>query len=164
MSDQWYYQRGNERIGPVPLTEIENAIKKNRLLEQTFVWAEHLPGWQQAGTLAELKPIFLANSFQAHFWAAVPLAVLSAILIFLGFAVVPFIALASEAKGPWNLDPHALGMLLGRFVFQFGGAAVVGAFCSAALRRGRSLIIVFLLVLAFTLVLGFLILLGSARV
>lgn len=163
MSDQWYYQRGNERIGPVPLTEIENAIKKNRLLEQTFVWADRLPGWQQAGTLAELRPFFLANSFQAHFWAAVPLAVLSATLIVLGFVIVPLIVAVSRMNGPWTPDPRALGMLLGRCVFQFGGAAVAGAFSSAVLRRGRSLLIVFLMVLGWVFVLGVLSFLGRVR-
>jgi hypothetical protein len=45
-SVEWYYVRGNERVGPVNFPDMKTLWNKGELTTQTYVWCEGMENWQ----------------------------------------------------------------------------------------------------------------------
>ncbi len=153
MESTWYYMRGAERVGPVTLPELQVRLRDTPNGERTPVCAPHLSGWQPASKVAELEALFRDRSFAAHLIAAIPRALLATALMVTGWLIVPAACMLRD--GPANPDPEALARVVGGLLFQYGVATAGGAVFAAAIRRGRSLLVVFLAVLALVLLVGF---------
>lgn len=44
----WYYAIGNQTYGPIAESELQRMFSTGALPRDTFVWAQHLPGWTPA--------------------------------------------------------------------------------------------------------------------
>jgi hypothetical protein len=52
----WFYQLGNERLGPVSLAALQTLVRNGKVGRETRVWAEGLTEPVAAGTLSVLFP------------------------------------------------------------------------------------------------------------
>jgi uncharacterized RDD family membrane protein YckC len=57
MSDIWYYARGNQQMGPVPLLELRRLLWNGQVHSQDLVWHPGMPSWQHAGSVATLADV-----------------------------------------------------------------------------------------------------------
>jgi len=55
MSDNWYYEAGGRRHGPMSLPELQ-ADLQSADLQDVFVWCDHYDDWKDAADVPELKP------------------------------------------------------------------------------------------------------------
>ena len=53
MSD-WYYARGNQQQGPVPLQVIQDMARSGQLLPTDLVWRQGMPNWLPASQVSEV--------------------------------------------------------------------------------------------------------------
>jgi hypothetical protein len=58
MSDPWYYSRGNERQGPVPLSTLQQWAVEGHILPSDYVWR---PGDQQWIAARDVRELFDAQ-------------------------------------------------------------------------------------------------------
>lgn len=56
MSDQWYYAKGNEKLGPVSESQLRELAETGKLLPTDKVWQKGMTEWQDARTVAVLFP------------------------------------------------------------------------------------------------------------
>jgi len=56
MSDQWYYAKGNEKLGPVSEAHLKELAEAGKLLPTDKVWQKGMTEWQDARTVAALFP------------------------------------------------------------------------------------------------------------
>lgn len=52
---QWYYAIGNQTHGPVAESELQRMLDTGALPRDTFVWAQHLPGWTPASQVEPFR-------------------------------------------------------------------------------------------------------------
>lgn len=55
MSHAWYYVRGSDRVGPLNLEEIQDLIKENSIVEETYLWRKGFSNWEKLKNIEELK-------------------------------------------------------------------------------------------------------------
>ncbi len=54
----WHLAENGEAIGPFTQPQLGEAVTSGRMRPDTLVWRAGMPGWTQAGELAELQPLF----------------------------------------------------------------------------------------------------------
>jgi hypothetical protein len=59
---EWWVALAGERTGPLDLGSVASLAASGRVNATTLAWKEGQSGWQPAGALAELRPIFGAKS------------------------------------------------------------------------------------------------------
>jgi uncharacterized RDD family membrane protein YckC len=67
-TEQWYYSRGGERLGPVGDDALRSMAAAGTLTPHDFVWRDGMPDWAPAGTvpgLFALPPQYAAAPQQA---------------------------------------------------------------------------------------------------
>ena len=55
----WYYAKNGVQMGPVPLGELEAAIRTGELTPTDLVWREGMADWQPCGPVAEFAPLLV---------------------------------------------------------------------------------------------------------
>ena len=55
MADNWYAQRGDKQVGPMPLDRLKGSFAAGRLRGEDLVWKDGWPEWRPAGGVAELS-------------------------------------------------------------------------------------------------------------
>lgn len=58
MAEQWYCARGNDRFGPYSDDDMRSLIRDGRIGPATRVWNETFSGWEPAGSVPSLQPLF----------------------------------------------------------------------------------------------------------
>ena len=53
MSEQWYYVRSGERIGPISVGDLRGMVVRGELTDQDHVYTTGLPGWTLLGEVRE---------------------------------------------------------------------------------------------------------------
>jgi hypothetical protein len=53
---QWYYAEENQQRGPVTLEALQGLVQDGRVGPRNLVWTEGMKDWQEAQTVAELRP------------------------------------------------------------------------------------------------------------
>ena len=43
--EQWYYTRGGQRFGPIPMAALKSMASSGQLTPQDFVWRDGMPDW-----------------------------------------------------------------------------------------------------------------------
>lgn len=51
----WYYQNGNEQVGPVPDVEVQRLLQSGVLSEGTLVWCAGMPSWSAISTIKSFQ-------------------------------------------------------------------------------------------------------------
>jgi len=46
----WYLQKGDQRIGPVPLETLQGMAASGQIAPSDLVWTDGMPAWQPAGS------------------------------------------------------------------------------------------------------------------
>lgn len=54
MSQQWYYAKGGQRLGPVPAEQLKELAASGELLPADLIWRKGMPQWVQAATVQGL--------------------------------------------------------------------------------------------------------------
>jgi hypothetical protein len=55
-TEKWYYSRQGQRLGPMPLENLKQALAQGQMLATDLVWKAGLPNWVPAHTIAALMP------------------------------------------------------------------------------------------------------------
>ncbi len=55
MSDVWYYVQGNERVGPVDYSELEQLYSDGTINDDSYVWTKGFDNWKVLNTVDELS-------------------------------------------------------------------------------------------------------------
>jgi membrane protease subunit (stomatin/prohibitin family) len=55
---QWYLGVNGQQQGPFDAQALKQGVQQGQVTAQTLVWKEGMQGWQPAGEVAELKPLF----------------------------------------------------------------------------------------------------------
>jgi hypothetical protein len=50
----WYYQRGNEQVGPVEFEDLKRMVEAGVITRETLVWQTGMKDWQSAGIVEGL--------------------------------------------------------------------------------------------------------------
>ena len=66
MTDQWYYTRQGEQVGPVSREQLRNAACAGQLLPSELVWKQGMDDWVPAGKFRELFPESLPVARPLH--------------------------------------------------------------------------------------------------
>ncbi len=53
MIESWFYQRGDERVGPLTGEQIRDLARTGKITRQTLLWKQSSSGWINAGRVAE---------------------------------------------------------------------------------------------------------------
>jgi uncharacterized RDD family membrane protein YckC len=53
MADQWYYMRGQERVGPLTDEQIQELYQRGEITDASYVWAAGMPDWAPAGQVRD---------------------------------------------------------------------------------------------------------------
>jgi len=56
---EWHYAQGATTVGPVPLFDLERAIREGLITAQTMVWTRGMGDWRSAGSISAFAPLFL---------------------------------------------------------------------------------------------------------
>ena len=118
----WYYQVGNERRGPVALSELQAMARGGRLSRETRVWAEGLTEAVPAGTLSVLFPPGVDPSLKylvpvGRSGYAIAAGYLGLFGIFIPFMC--FLAVLFAALGVRDLKRHPDKLGWGRIITGF---------------------------------------------
>ena len=54
----YHVQFNGQNVGPLPFEQMKQAAANGQLTRDTPVWRDGLPGWQRAGEVVELGPLF----------------------------------------------------------------------------------------------------------
>jgi amino acid transporter len=133
-SSGWFYEVGNERLGPVSLEVLQVLVRSGKVGRQTRVWAEGLPEPVPAGSFAAL---FAAPGPQADpaLKYVLPVgrsgwAIAAGYLAIFGMFIPLFCfqALLCAAVGVSDIRKHPEKLGWGRIVFAFivGGLWSIG--------------------------------------
>jgi hypothetical protein len=57
----FHVAQGGQPSGPFPLAELRRQIQAGELTRASLVWTEGMSGWESAGSVAELAPLFAAT-------------------------------------------------------------------------------------------------------
>jgi membrane protease subunit (stomatin/prohibitin family) len=57
----FHVAQGGQPSGPFPLAELRRQIQAGELTRASLVWTEGMSGWESAGSVAELVPLFAAT-------------------------------------------------------------------------------------------------------
>ena len=52
----WFYAKGEERVGPVDDAEMDGLVRSGGITADTLVWKEGMETWQPLGTVANVAP------------------------------------------------------------------------------------------------------------
>lgn len=55
-TSKWYYAKGGERFGPIPLDEVLKLRKDGSIADNDLVWRKGLESWQPAANVDEVNP------------------------------------------------------------------------------------------------------------
>lgn len=55
---QYYISLDNQQTGPFDWTQLKDLVQQGLLTHQTYVWAQGMENWAQAGEIQELAPLF----------------------------------------------------------------------------------------------------------
>ncbi|MFN9268207.1 MAG: DUF4339 domain-containing protein, partial [Planctomycetaceae bacterium] len=58
---EWYYAKGDQRTGPLPLARLLKLATAGELRPGDLVWNESLSGWVRAAEVAELAAVLAAT-------------------------------------------------------------------------------------------------------
>jgi uncharacterized RDD family membrane protein YckC len=107
--DEWFYAKGEQQIGPVPLQQLRELANAGELRREDLVWTEGRTQWIPAGTIpaifetavAQPPPIapippgmpinYFSPSFDARyagFWLRFCAAFLDSLIVVFAFAIV----------------------------------------------------------------------------
>ena len=53
----WYLQKGDQRIGPVPLETLQGMAATGQIAAPDLVWTDGMPAWQPAGSQAWFRAV-----------------------------------------------------------------------------------------------------------
>jgi len=130
----WFYEVGNERLGPVSLEVLQVLVRSGKVGRQTRVWAEGLPEPVPAGSFAVLFSA-AAAPVDPSLKYILPVgrsgwAIAAGYLAIFGM-VIPllcFLALVCAAVAVADLRKHPEKLGWGRIIFAFfaGGLWSVG--------------------------------------
>jgi uncharacterized RDD family membrane protein YckC len=56
-SDNWYYKRGADAVGPVSLNVLRGMLRSGQIDEAELVWADGMPQWMPAAALGALADV-----------------------------------------------------------------------------------------------------------
>jgi len=59
----WYYSSGNEKVGPVELTEIASLISSGTITNDTLLWKDGMPDWKPYRELRLSPELFEDSDF-----------------------------------------------------------------------------------------------------
>ena len=51
----WYYENDGQTKGPITQSALRELLQRRQIAPTTLIWAEHLPEWQSANTVAEFQ-------------------------------------------------------------------------------------------------------------
>lgn len=54
MSQEWYYVDGKDRVGPVPMSEIESLYRSGKVNKDSYVWCKGFENWEHLRNVNEL--------------------------------------------------------------------------------------------------------------
>ena len=79
MSEQWYYTKGRQKVGPISADELKQLAASGQLSRTDLVWTDGMPEWIPA---AKRKGLFgnrvisflprLAGKTKKRFWSSLP--------------------------------------------------------------------------------------------
>lgn len=53
-NDEWYYARGNQQQGPVPLQQLQDLLRTGQLQPNDLVWRNGMANWQSASQVPDV--------------------------------------------------------------------------------------------------------------
>ena len=56
---QYYVSLNGSQAGPFEFQQLSQLVHMGQFTKQTYVWAQGMAGWEQAGTISELAPLFI---------------------------------------------------------------------------------------------------------
>jgi type IV pilus assembly protein PilA len=66
MAEQWFVAvnmpQGQQRLGPMPLEQVQQMASSGQITPQNLVWKEGMPDWVPAGNVAEIYGSFQAGA------------------------------------------------------------------------------------------------------
>jgi len=60
MTQQWYYAKGGQQVGPVGFEEVQRLTADGQLSGSDLVWTESMANWQPASKVPDLMPRAIA--------------------------------------------------------------------------------------------------------
>jgi hypothetical protein len=122
----WYYEVGNERLGPVSLDELKALVQSGKVQRQTRVWTEGVAEPVAAGSLAVLFPVGNDATQDASLKFLVPVgrsgwAIGAGYLALFGMFVpfLCFLAIICAILGVSDIRKHPQKLGWGRIIFAF---------------------------------------------
>jgi len=65
MMKEWYFLKGQEKVGPLSLEEIQGLIKRNEITSNSKVWKKGLKAWEDISKLDDFKLYFLSKPIKS---------------------------------------------------------------------------------------------------